>query len=197
MIDDLLSCMGRPECLCRLLSIPSYILHVKTEKQPPSEMVLLLYNEITTAGWTQTALYLYRVRQEYVAIWQHSCEWNCWRGEFVFERPSSETQSVSVPMERWSVEHWAFAVETYLKNNDSVVLTQRIFRRHFNIRRNDSIPSRNIVLLWVWNFRETASVAKRNPPGRQPSLRTPENIERVRQAFVRNPRPSASKMPLH
>jgi hypothetical protein len=37
-------------------------------------------------------------------------------------------------MERWSVEHRAFAVETYLKNNDSV-MTQKIFRRHFNIHR--------------------------------------------------------------
>jgi len=67
---------------------------------------------------------------------QNSCEWNRWRGEFVIERPSSETQSILVAMERWSVEHRAFAVETYFKNNDSVV-TQRIFRRHFNIHRNE------------------------------------------------------------
>jgi len=33
-------------------------------------------------------------------------------------------------MQRWFVEHRAFAVETIFKNNDSV-LTQRIFRRHF------------------------------------------------------------------
>jgi hypothetical protein len=46
---------------------------------------------------------------------QNSFEWNHWRGEFVLERYSSETQSISVAMERWSVEHWAFAVETYLK----------------------------------------------------------------------------------
>jgi len=50
-------------------------------------------------------------------------------------------------MERWSVDHRAFAVETYLKNNDSVVLTQRIRLRHFNIHRNDSVPSRSTVLL--------------------------------------------------
>jgi hypothetical protein len=50
--------------------------------------------------------------------------------------PSSETQSISVAMERWSVEHWAFAVETYFENNDSVV-TQRIFCQHFNIHRNE------------------------------------------------------------
>jgi len=43
----------------------------------------------------------------------NNCEWNCWRGEFVLERPSSETQSLSVAMECWSVEHRAFAVETY------------------------------------------------------------------------------------
>jgi hypothetical protein len=63
-------------------------------------------------------------------------QWNRWRGEYVLERSSSETQSISVTIERWSVEHRAFAVETYLKNNDSV-LTQRIFRRHFNVHRNE------------------------------------------------------------
>ena len=43
---------------------------------------------------------------------QNSCEWNRWCGGFVLERSSSETQSISVAMERWSVEHRAFAVET-------------------------------------------------------------------------------------
>ena len=66
-------------------------------------------------------------------------------------------------------------------------MTQRIFLLNLNIHRNDSILSCNTVLLWVRNFRETASAAKRKHPGRQPSLRTPENIERLRQAFVRSP----------
>jgi len=79
---------------------------------------------------------LYRVRQKYLMILQNSCEWNHWHEEFVLERSSSETQSISVAMERWSVEHRAFAVEMYFKNNDSVV-AQRIFRRHFNIHRNE------------------------------------------------------------
>jgi hypothetical protein len=39
-------------------------------------------------------------------------------------------------MERWSVEHRAFAVEMIFKNSYSV-LTQLIFRRHFNIHRNE------------------------------------------------------------
>jgi len=50
-----------------------------------------------------------------MTILQNSCEWNCWRGEFVLERSSSETQSISIAMEHWSVEHRAFAVETYFK----------------------------------------------------------------------------------
>jgi len=58
-------------------------------------------------------IFMYRVRQKYLTIFHHNCEWNCWRGKFVFERPSSETQSTSVATERWSVEHRAFTVETY------------------------------------------------------------------------------------
>ena len=134
----------------------------------------------------------YRVWQKYLTIWQHSCEWNCWCGEFVLECPSGETQSISVAMERWSVEHQAFAVETYLKN-DSVIVTQQIFHQHFNIHQNDSFPRRNTVLLWVRNFTETAPATKRKPPGREPSLRTPEHIIQVRQAFVRSPQWSAGR----
>jgi hypothetical protein len=69
---------------------------------------------------------------------QHNCEWNRWRGEFVLEHSSSETQSISNAIERWSVQHRAFAVETYFKNNDSV-LTQRIFCRHFNIQPRTTV----------------------------------------------------------
>jgi len=68
----------------------------------------------------------YWVRQKYLTILQNSCEWNRWRGEFVLGCPSSENQSISVAMERWSVEHRAFAVETYFKNNDSVVTQEDI-----------------------------------------------------------------------
>jgi len=60
-------------------------------------------------------LWLYRVRQKYLTIWRNCFKWNRWRGEFVLERSSSETQSISVAMERWSLEHRPFAVETYFK----------------------------------------------------------------------------------
>jgi intein/homing endonuclease len=87
-------------------------------------------------NWKTELDAFYRVRQKYLTILQNSCEWNRWRGKSVLERPTSEAQSISVAMERWSVEHRAFAVENYFKNNDSV-LTQTIFRRHFNIHRNE------------------------------------------------------------
>jgi hypothetical protein len=45
-----------------------------------------------------------------MTILQNSCESNRWHGEFVLERSSSEAQSISVVMERWSVEHRAFAL---------------------------------------------------------------------------------------
>jgi hypothetical protein len=136
---------------------------------------------------------MYRVWHKNLMIWQRSCEWNHWRGEVVLEHTSSVTQSISVAMECWSAEHHAFAVETYFKNNDSVVVTQRIFRQHFNIHRNDSVPSHSTLVLWVRNFRETASATKRKPPGREPAVRTPKNVERVRQAVLRSPRRSANK----
>ena len=73
------------------------------------------YYTLTSSAYNCAARALYRVRQKYMTIWQNSSEWNRWRGEFVLERSSSGTQSISVAMERWSVEHRAFDVGTYLK----------------------------------------------------------------------------------
>jgi hypothetical protein len=47
---------------------------------------------------------LYSVWQKYLTILLNSCEWNGWRAEFVLERSSSETRSISGAMERWSLE---------------------------------------------------------------------------------------------
>jgi len=83
-----------------------------------------------------TAPFMYRVRQKYLTILKNSCEWNRWHGEFVLERPTSEAQSIWFAIESWSVEHRAFAVETYFENDDSVLI-QRIFCRHFNFHRKE------------------------------------------------------------
>ena len=99
---------------------------------------------------------------------------------------------ISGTVERWLTEHLAFAVETYFKNNDSVIFTHRICHWHLSIHWNDSIASRTTLLLWVRNLRETASAAKRKPIEQKPAVRTSENIKRFRQTFVGRPRPSES-----
>jgi len=94
-------------------------------------------------------------------------------------------------MQRWSVEHRAFAVETFFKNNDSATVTQRVFRRHFGIWRNGKVPTRETILNWVTQFRTTASIVNKKPPGRPRTVRTPENVRRVSHAFQCSPQRSA------
>jgi transposase-like protein len=91
-------------------------------------------------------------------------------------------------MERWTEQHRAFVVEAYFKNGDSVVTTKRLFRRRFNIPRHGRVPRGNTIKEWVRNFRENASALKRKPPGRIAMVQKPENVYKVRMAFVKSPR---------
>lgn len=96
-----------------------------------------------------------------------------------------------VAMERWTAEHRAYVVETFFRNNDSVILTQRSFRIRFNVPPRGAIPSRNTILLWVRNFQNTAFGTTRRRGGSRRTVRTPANIEAVRHAVERSPRRSA------
>ena len=86
----------------------------------------------------------------------------------------------------WTGAHRAFAVETSIKNGKSVIETQRAFRIHFGLNRNDAVPDRKSILLWTENFRATGSALKRKPPGRPRSVRTPENVQAVRQSVLKS-----------
>lgn len=44
---------------------------------------------------------------------------------------SSPDDAISVNMEQWTIKHRAFVVEASLKNNESVITTQRLFRLNF------------------------------------------------------------------
>jgi hypothetical protein len=106
-------------------------------------VVVLATFQFTAHAFLIDSQSMYRVWQKYLTTLQNSCEWNRWCGEFVLERPSSETQSISVAMERWSVQHRAFAVETYLKKTILSCL-----RRYFagtSIFIGTSVPSRYIT----------------------------------------------------
>jgi len=93
----------------------------------------------------------------------------------------------------WLGEHRGFVVETFFKNNESVIATQRAFRRHFRLGRRAPVPDRKTILLWVSNMRATGSTLKRKPPGQPQSVRTPENVQTVRASIEQSPRHSARK----
>lgn len=82
-------------------------------------------------------------------------------------------------------------MKAFLENGQSVIIAQRKFRKHFHIGANGKVPTRNTVLLWVKNFRETGSVLKKKPGGSIRSVRTPGNTETVRLAMQQSPRRSA------
>jgi len=62
-----------------------------------------------------------------------------------------------------------------------------------NIPRHGRVPCRNTIHEWVQNFRENASALRRNPRGRIPTVRTPENADKVRMAIVKSPRRSVRR----
>lgn len=95
-------------------------------------------------------------------------------------------------MPRWTAEHRAFAVKTFYKNNNSYILTRRLFRNHFHVNRNDALPSDHAIKIWVRNFEETSSALKKKSR-KGKSVRTPENIETVRDAVARSPQRSARR----
>ncbi|KAJ4449465.1 hypothetical protein ANN_00864 [Periplaneta americana] len=63
----------------------------------------------------------------------------------------------------------------------------------FNINRNDSVPVRDTILCWVNNLLTKGAILKNKPPGPQRRVRTPGNVERVRQAILRSPGRSARR----
>lgn len=109
------------------------------------------------------------------------------------------TQSITVIlssaaiMEPWTLEQRIFAYDCFVKSGESVTAVQRQFRRRFNVNRNDSVPARDTILRWVNNLRTGGSIMKKKPPGRQRTVRTGENVERVREAILRSPRRSARR----
>jgi len=65
-------------------------------------------------------------------------------------------------------------METFFKNNDSANVTQRVFffRRHFDIGRNGKAPTHQTILNWVTQFRTTASIVNKKPPGHRRPVNT-------------------------
>lgn len=90
--------------------------------------------------------------------------------------------------------HRVVAYDAIVQNNVSIVAVQRAFHRHFNLRRNQTVPARNTILRWVEALRTQESLINKRPPGAPRTVRTPENVKRVRQAILRSPGRSAAEL---
>ena len=90
---------------------------------------------------------------------------------------NSPAYAISVAvMPQWTLEHRVFAYDSFVKSDESIIETQRLFRCRFIIGRHGNIPSRNTILRWVTSFRTRGTVVKKKPPGPVATARTPENV---------------------
>ena len=80
-------------------------------------------------------------------------------------------------MDSWSVQHRVFTYDSFVRNNESIVAVQREFRRHFNLARNDRVPTHNTILRWVQSFCSVGTVMNKRPPGDHRAVCTQENVE--------------------
>lgn len=96
-------------------------------------------------------------------------------------------------MSQWTSEQRAFAVEAYFKSNDSCTIARRQFCARFDIRRLSDGPSVNLIRTWVQKFRATGSTVNNPRPGPSRTARTEENIQRVENSVLQNPRQSVRK----
>ena len=75
----------------------------------------------------------------------------------------------------------------------SIVSVQREFRRKFGgDRQRGAAPSRKIIGQWVRQWRETGSIQVKSRTRRN-TVRSPENIQRVRRALERSTRRSVRR----
>ena len=84
-------------------------------------------------------------------------------------------------------------VEQFVKNGESVVATQRSFRRHFSVNRHDPVPTGKTICRWVSNFRQTSSALNRRRSGGPRTRTAQENVTAVADSIEQSPRRSLRK----
>ena len=93
----------------------------------------------------------------------------------------------------WSGEHRAFVIEEFVTNGESVVATQRSFRRHFSLNRHDPVPTGKTIHRWVSNFRQISSALNRRRSGRPRTRTAQKNVTAVADSIEQSPRRSIRK----
>ncbi|XP_039280434.1 uncharacterized protein LOC120350562 [Nilaparvata lugens] len=95
-------------------------------------------------------------------------------------------------MEKWTGEQRGFIVTAYLENVRSFIRAQREFRLHFHLAPRAPVPSWKAIFVWTNNLK-TAGKTTVTRGGSVRTVRTPENVEAVRESFTRKPRRSARR----
>ena len=83
--------------------------------------------------------------------------------------------------------HRSFAVKTYLKTEESTILTLKIYKNHFKFNVNILLLAHQIIRRLVQHFRSTSTAKKKKPTRRSKSIRTPGNIQIVKEAASKSP----------
>ena len=132
-------------------------------------------------------------------------QWKEQRRKFISKHRTSATEAgnvrqlrlrslrMLVAMQRWTGEESAFAVKAFYRNAESYVAAQRQFRQHFHLPPRARVPDKKTIKIWVQNFENTGQTTKKTG-GSAKTIRTPENVEVVREAIARSPRRSARRL---
>ena len=91
----------------------------------------------------------------------------------------------------WVIEYCVFANDSYVKNNESVTALRREYQRHFNIHRNQSVPTHQKIVHWVNALRTQGTLLDRRPVGGARTVNALKNVEHVSEAKLRSPNRSA------
>ena len=92
-------------------------------------------------------------------------------------------------MEQYTLERGQI-VELYIKNNQSIVKTQREFCAKFKSR---SAPAKNTIKKIYEKFTSTGYLGNSKKPNKPKPKRSHENIERVRRSIEENPTTSSRR----
>ena len=87
-------------------------------------------------------------------------------------------------MKKFSTKQRTKIIELYFENHRSIILTQKAYRRHYNVRQ---APNQSTINRLVKRFRQQGSVSDLPRTGRQRSVRTAENVALVEDSIAENP----------
>ncbi|KAJ4442648.1 hypothetical protein ANN_04237 [Periplaneta americana] len=135
-------------------------------------------------GWRRT-----HQRKQYDIIPASDCDFRC-SNEYlpnnaeVSKANGTDKQSISM----WTPQQKAFCVLS-LAEHRSIIRVQRLFRRQYNLRPREAVPTYVSIMKWDRQLRETGSLLS-NAGKHSKRKVSDENVERIREAFQRSPRKS-------